>query len=122
MYVPDQALGETKKGAVGAGEIDAQSAQLGQHVAPWAQAPLICHVNDGAAYKCHWTDDVCGGASNSHGSPPGNSWLHDNQLTSLDVGIFDKNTALRNMYVDRLKGIFWARSKGEEVLRQRLYA
>jgi hypothetical protein len=32
--------------------------------------------------------------------PSGNRWLYSNKLTSLEVGIFDKNTALRVLYVD----------------------
>jgi hypothetical protein len=62
------------------------------------------------------TDDGDGGgiASNPHQTralplfhfhdvPPlpfGNRDLYDNQLTSLEVGIFDKNTALKYLYVD----------------------
>jgi hypothetical protein len=29
-----------------------------------------------------------------------NRYLHENQLTSLDMGLFDKNTALTELYVD----------------------
>lgn len=32
--------------------------------------------------------------------PLGHSWLGGNELTALDVGIFDKNTALKILYVD----------------------
>jgi hypothetical protein len=30
----------------------------------------------------------------------GNRWLDDNQLTSLEVGVFDNNTVLDALYVD----------------------
>jgi hypothetical protein len=32
--------------------------------------------------------------------PPGHSWLDGNELTALDVGLFDKNPALKLLYVD----------------------
>jgi len=32
--------------------------------------------------------------------PPGNRYLDNNQLTSLEVGVFDKVTALEVLYVD----------------------
>ena len=36
----------------------------------------------------------------------GNRYLHNNQLTSLEVGVFDKNTALTDLYVDaKRKGL-----------------
>jgi len=44
----------------------------------------------------------------------GNRYLHDNQLTSLEVGAFDKNTALNWLYVDtKQKGFRDEARKGQ---------
>ena len=42
---------------------------------------------------------------------PSSSFLYNNRLTSLEAGIFDKNTELYNVYVDRAK-------KSSDVIRK----
>lgn len=46
-------------------------------------------------------DRDCSPLSRAFPAPAfGNRWLDYNQLTSLEVGVFDKNTALLGLYVD----------------------
>jgi hypothetical protein len=46
----------------------------------------------------------------------GNRWLYNNQLTSLEVGVFDKNTALDDLYVDtKRKGLGNGTQKEEQL-------
>lgn len=48
--------------------------------------------------------DSSGTASDSHVVLfSGNRWLDSNKLTSVELGVFDKNTALLYLYVDQAK-------------------
>jgi hypothetical protein len=67
-----------------------------------ALRPVTTKGDGGVAAKPQDTD-VTGSAFSlpqCSPRPSGNRQLATNQLTSLEVGVFDKNTALKYMYVD----------------------